>query len=103
MTEKGDLPSAPPRLRANALRVMRLIEYGGPLAPLEFRDTLVECSRRPNHKSCTGLLIVTKQANHQLLAGCPVCGSDEVLIHDWEHTRWAAGQEAPQRIGSLPR
>ena len=91
LSEHGDLPDAPPRLRANALKVARLIEYGGPLAPGESRETLIECSKRPNRSRCPGLLWVTKRADNAIQAGCMVCKQDEILVRNWEETAWAEG------------
>jgi hypothetical protein len=102
LTEHGNLPDAPPRLRANALKVARLIEYGGPLAVGESRETLIECSKRPNQKHCPGLLWVTKTSDNAIHAGCIVCKQDEMLIHNWEETEWANGPMDSVRIDAEP-
>ena len=47
LMEDGDLPKTNLRLRRQALRVARLIDYGGPLAVGESREPLVECTKRP--------------------------------------------------------
>ncbi len=49
-----DLPDGPPRLRRNALRVVRFIEYGAPLPQLHGRETLIECRSRPGRVPCPG-------------------------------------------------
>jgi hypothetical protein len=59
----GELPDANPRLRRNALRIARFIEYAGPLRPLEGRETLIECKRRPDRRQCLGLFWVMKRAD----------------------------------------
>jgi hypothetical protein len=89
LTEDGEVPVAPPRLRTNALRVARLIEYGSLLQPGVVLETLVECSKRPKRKACPGFLMVAKQADEAIHAICPVCRQDEILIRNWEETRWA--------------
>ncbi len=97
LTEDGGLPDHPPRLRRNALRVARLIEYGGPLAVGACRETLVECSKRLGRRPCPGMLSVTKTRDLAVHAICHVCKKDEVLIHNWEDTEWAKGPMEPSR------
>ena len=60
-----DLPAGPPRLRRNALRIIRFIEYGGPLAQLHGRETLIQCKRRPGGKACDGWMWVVKQKDNR--------------------------------------
>ena len=95
LTEDGDFPDDNMRLRRRVLRIARLIEYGGPLAPRESRETLVECSKRPGRKQCLGLLWVTKTEQDAIYAHCPICREDEVMIHDWQDTLWADGMMEP--------
>lgn len=73
------------------LRIARFIEYGGPLAKLETRETLVECQRRPKGKPCVGLMWVIKTDEDATLAQCMVCKTDEVYVHNWQRTEWAGG------------
>ena len=102
LDKDGDLPVDNARLRRQVLRVARLIEYGGPLLPLHTRETLVECSKRPGGKPCPGLLWVTKSTDDQIEATCAVCGSQEVLIHNWRGTQWADGMMAPAPLYKAP-
>jgi hypothetical protein len=95
LNEDGSLPLTPPKLRANALRVAKLIEYGGPLEPGHSRETLVECSKRPKGKRCPGLLWVTKLPDSAIYASCVICRQDEVHISNWEETEWADGPMEP--------
>ena len=95
LTEEGELPSGNPRLRRNTLRVARVIEYGGTLRPSEGRETLLECSRRPGRRPCEGLLIVIRNPDDHLEAHCPVCGSFEMVVSNWQSTPWAFGMEPP--------
>ena len=98
LREDGSLPDAPPRLRANALKVARLIEYGGPLEPGHCRETLVECGKRPGRRPCPGLLWVTKLPDNAIHAECMVCRQDEVHISNWEETEWADGPMEAVRV-----
>jgi hypothetical protein len=95
LMEDGDLPKTNLRLRRQALRVARLIEYGGPLAVGESRETLVECTKRPARQPCLSLMWVVKTEEHAIYAYCPVCKQDEVMIHGWEDTLWAEGMMEP--------
>lgn len=85
---------APP-VRRQALRIARLIEYGGPLAVGYGRETLVECSRRVDRRRCEGLLWVAKATNATLEAFCPVCRREDLVISGWEETEWAEGPMEP--------
>ena len=91
-----------PAVRRRALRVARLIEYGGPLAPRHTRPTLVECSRR----GCHGLLWVVKQPGGTIDALCPDCEREHLVIEGWESTCWAEGPLPALPVGesdpSLP-
>jgi hypothetical protein len=90
LTENGELPTENPRLRGRMLRVARFIEYGGPLARLHCRETLIECKRRPGGRPCAGLMWVLKTDDDAINAFCRGCG-DEALIQNWQRTEWAAG------------
>ena len=95
LDEEGDIPSGPPRLRRNTIRVARVIEYGGTLRPGEGRPTLLECGRRPGRRPCGGLLVVIRNQDDNLEAWCPECGTCEMLVSNWQRTRWAFGMESP--------
>jgi hypothetical protein len=95
LLDDGSLPIEPPRLRRQALRMARLIEYGGPLRVGEIRETLVECTRRPRRSPCPGLLWVRKLPDDSILASCIVCEGEEIYIHDWQETEWAEGPMPP--------
>ncbi len=95
LDERGDPPLDNARIRRQVLRIARLIEYGGPLASGESRETLVECSMRPGRKPCPGLLWVVKVENDDIYCYCMSCKRDEVLIHDWQDTIWAEGMMEP--------
>lgn len=89
-----------PQLRRRALRIARLIEYGGTLKPGEVRLTLVECSRRPKRRDCEGLLWVTKTKDDHLSAWCPHCDQECILITGWADTVYAEGP--PEPLPALP-
>lgn len=91
LTEDGDIPDDNPRIRKNALRIARVIEYGGPLEPLHGRETLMECRCRPKGKACPGLIWVSKRVDNRLEAFCLVCRHVEALVSSWETTDWAEG------------
>src|SRR5204862_4430696 len=77
LDEQGD-PA--PAVRRQALRVARLIEYGGPLGVGYIRGTLVECSRRVDRRACTGLLWVGKIDDKTIEAYCLKCRREHLLI-----------------------
>lgn len=91
-----------PALRRRALRIARLIEYGGPLDPGQTRETLVECACRPSRKACPGLLWVSKTADHRLEAHCLVCRGEYIAIAGWQETDWADGPMEPVDLDQLP-
>jgi hypothetical protein len=95
LMEDGSIPTHDLRLRRNILRVARFIEYGGPLEPGEYQQTLIECARKPGRKPCLGLMVVMKTKDDTLLGFCPKCGVEEVLISNWQDTRWAEGAPLP--------
>lgn len=84
-----------PAVRRHALRVARLIEYGGLLPVGHLRATLVECSRRVERRPCQGLLWVAKIDDVTIEACCLMCRREQLLITGWEETEWAAGPMAP--------
>jgi hypothetical protein len=90
-----------PRLRRQALRMARLIEYGGPLQQGQMRETLVECSRRSKRRPCPGLLWVTKGAEDTIEAHCALCRNEEVYISGWQETIWAEGPMEPVSLFDL--
>ena len=93
---------APP-VRRQALRIARLIEYGGPLAPRQGRFTLVECSRRPARRACEGLLSVVKVSDDAIEAHCESCHQEHIVITGWQDTEWADGPMEPVSVdGPLP-
>jgi hypothetical protein len=90
-----DLPAGPPRLRRNALRVVRFIEYGGPLQQLHGCETLIECKHRPGGVSCSGWMWVVKQNDNRIQVHCPTWHEVEAVISGWEETLWADGPMEP--------
>ena len=84
--------------RRKLLQIARLIEYGARLEPDEYRETLVECTRRPGRKRCLGFLWVAKTDDREILAYCSACETDQVLIHSWQDTPWADGPMEPARV-----
>lgn len=91
-----DESGAPARaVRKQALRVARLIEYGGPLEIGYARATLVECTRRVERRPCEGLLWVMKKDAGTIEACCESCRRERLLISGWEVTEWADGPMAP--------
>lgn len=101
LDQDGELPSDP-RLRRRMLRVARFIEYGGQLPARSFRETLVECNRRPRRKVCPGLMWVRKEPDESIIAFCTICKEDEMVVHSWQETIWAEGMMEPMHEGDLP-
>lgn len=93
--DNGTLPPESSHLRREALRVVRFIEYGGPLRRLEGRETLIECRQRLQGKGCGGFLWVSKRADNRLSVFCSRCHKLEAVISGWEHTLWADGPMPP--------
>ncbi len=102
LTPEGEIPSQEPRLRRNTLQVVRVIEYGATLPVGRFRETLIECSKRPAGARCRGLLCVKKRMDEALLAFCPACGTVHMLVHNWKGTRWSKGQAEPVSTPPIP-
>lgn len=91
LDENGELPTRNLRVRRNALRIVRFIEYGGTLKQREGRETLIECKKRPRGKSCLGLMWVAKLNDDRLEAHCPACNELEAIVSGWQDTLWADG------------
>jgi hypothetical protein len=72
-----------------------VIEYGALLQIKEGRETLIECSKRPNRKRCSGLLWVLKSPDSSLIAFCPVCQTEHMIVYNWEDTMWSEGHANP--------
>jgi len=89
-------------LRRRVLRLARLIEYGGPMRADTWRETLVECSRRPMGVACDGLLWVTKRVDDLIEAWCPLCRGEQIYISGWQSTDWAAGPMVPEPMDARP-
>lgn len=92
LDEKGD-PAAP--VRRKALWVARMIEYGGPLEPGFARQTLIECTMRPQRRACLGLLWVSKRHDGIIDAWCERCDQLHVSVSGWQETDWAEGPMEP--------
>jgi hypothetical protein len=92
LDEHGD-PAQP--VRRQALRIARLIEYGGPLEVGHRRETLVECRCRPDRKPCQGLLWVVKSDPTTIEAYCIICRREHLVITGWEDTIWSDGPMEP--------
>lgn len=103
LNANGTLPDGNLRLRRQVLRVARYIEYGGPLKPGESRETLIECTRRPDRKPCLGLLWVLKTEEDAIVAVCSACSANEAVVHNWQGTPWAEGVMAavPPKLGPV--
>ena len=95
LDKDGHLLVDNPVLYRRMLRIARFIEYGGPLAKDETRETLIECKRRPNKKPCLGLMWVVKTADDGILAHCMACRTEEAYVHNWQETEWADGTMEP--------
>jgi len=102
LDSSGHLPDQPARLRRQILRVVRFIEYGGPLAVLEGRETLIECKKRPQGKPCPGLMWVVKTTDQAIHGFCMICKCDELMIHNWADTEWAEGPMEPVSMTGKP-
>jgi hypothetical protein len=85
----GEIPIDNKRTRSRIILILRVIEYGSPLGPGMQRETLIECKRRPSGIRCSGLLVVEKRQDEALLAYCPECNADQILVHNWQKTKWA--------------
>jgi len=69
------------------------------LHPGTFRDTLIECRKRPRGARCIGLLSVAKTKDDLLHAFCLECGTEHMLVSNWQETRWSYESEpSPQRF-----
>jgi hypothetical protein len=103
LEDDGSLPLMQKAQRRRALRLARFIEYGGPLAAGESRQTLVECVRRPGFERCLGLMWVIKTPPEidAIDAFCPVCLTYEARIVGWQDTLWADGMMEPLRRPSI--
>jgi hypothetical protein len=95
LDKDGAIPIADLRLRRQALRIARFIEYGGPLQPLQARETLIDCKRRPDRKQCLGLLWVMKLPDDRIQVFCHGCRDIEAVISGWQETEWAEGPMPP--------
>jgi hypothetical protein len=102
LKEDGSLPTDNPRLRRRIIRVARFIEYGGDLAKLESRETLMECRRRPAGQPCPGFLWVTKTQHDDIISFCMVCRDEEVCVQNWQGTEWASGMMEPVGADPVP-
>lgn len=90
LNSNGEIPTEYPQLRTRLLGVLRVIEYGSALKQGASCDTLIECKKRPGGRRCLGLLRVVKTENDSLYAYCPECGTEHLLVSNWQTTRWAA-------------
>jgi hypothetical protein len=95
LLEDGDLPTKNLRRSCSALRIVRFIEYGGPLKRLQGRETLIECKHHPHRRACLGLMWVTKRNDNLLAVFCSRCHKVEAIISGWEATVWAGGPMQP--------
>jgi hypothetical protein len=95
LNEDGSLPTKDPRLRKQILRVVQLIEAGGPLPRLHARETTLPCLKRPTRIPCSGLVWVIKTGDDRIHAYCPVCRGDEAMVSNWQETEWADGPMEP--------
>lgn len=93
-------PATP--VRRQALKIARMVEYGGPLGVGYSRPTLIECSRRINRRPCEGLLWVRKINATTLEAYCADCDRDHYVITGWETTLWADGPLEPLPPPRMP-
>jgi hypothetical protein len=90
LESNGAIPRENPRLRTRLLAVLRVIEYGSSLKQGASCETLIECTKRPGGRRCLGLLRVVKTEDDSLYAYCPECGTEHLLVSNWQTTRWAA-------------
>lgn len=89
LDEHGELLRDNLPVRRNMIRVARVIEYGARLKRGKTYETLIECHRRPGGIPCLGLLIVTRTDDDYLLATCPDCRTDQMVVSNWQNTKWA--------------
>lgn len=88
LSADGEIPANNPRLRRQVLAVLRIVEYGSRIAPGEHCETLIECRKRPGRRACGGLLWVQRGWDDSLLASCPKCQTEQMLVHNWRGTKW---------------
>lgn len=88
----GSIPTQNSKLRARLLAVLRVVEYGSPLEQGASCDSLIKCRKRRGGHLCLGLLRVAKTEDDSLSATCNECGTDHMLISNWQRTRWARNQ-----------
>jgi hypothetical protein len=86
----GAIPTENLRMRTKLLAVLRVIEYGSSLRQGASCETLIECWKRPGGRRCLGLLQVARAEDDSLFAYCPECGTEHLLVSNWQKTRWAA-------------
>ena len=91
LTPDGSFIPDNSRLFRRMLRIARFIEAGGPLDKRFTRQTLVECTKKPNRKTCTGMIWVAKTQRDEILVYCLVCKTQEAMISNWQSTDWADG------------
>lgn len=90
-----------PRFRRRLLWIARMIEYGGPLEEGQARETLIECTMRPDRRPCPGLLWVSKGYDGRIEAFCRSCEALSVSVTGWENTIWANGPMEPIEASEL--
>ena len=83
-----------PRLWPKLNRIGQFVSAGGDLEKKHGRPTLVKCRTRACGWSMWVALVPDSEA---LLAFCPGCHKEEMLIHNWQDTLWAL-----ERLDSHP-
>lgn len=94
LDENGEYPEEHPRLWPKLNRIGQFVSAGCDLKEKHGRPTLVKCRTRGCGWSMWVALVPDSEA---LLAFCPGCHKEEMLIRNWQDTLWAL-----ERLDSFP-
>ena len=86
LDESGGYPEDHPRLWPKLNRIAQFVSAGCDLEPKHGRATLAKCKARGCGYSMWVALVPDTEA---LLAFCPACQKQEMLIQNWQDTLWA--------------
>lgn len=85
LDENGFYPTEAPQLWKKLDRIGLFVSSGCDLQPRHGRPTVAKCKAR----SCGCSMFVARTQDDQLLAFCPICRKEEMLISNWRDTFWA--------------
>lgn len=98
LDENGCFPADHPKLWPKLLRIAHFVDSGSDLQPKHGRETLLQCRKRSSGKACGAWMWVARTATGELLCYCPICGHEEMLIHNWDHTLWALNRTSSMEV-----